>query len=287
MKAYELSEWESNLQSAVNSLYQTLPIVPSTTRSENLKLDIIEQNISIAQQSLTELRELIAIHDFKNEIEEISFFKYVKPLFCCSLIYWTSVKSLILHRPVGGELIIEKYYRRKLKSLRSFFDLHTVMYEYLRGGYGYMDKLYFLRSSRHFEEATDLIDLNPRFTTGKDRLVSEIYANDLLEQYIHQMLSNPKDILQISETKRLKLKWTGSRAGIVELVYALICGGVFNDGKIGIKELADIFQDLFQIELGNYYHVFNEIRLRKKSRTTLLDHLKEQLIQKMDTMDEK
>jgi RteC protein len=286
MKAYTMSEWESDLRTPVILLYQSLPLLPRSPK-EDLKLEVVEQNISSTQNILMQLRELTTTHDFKNETEEISFFKHVKPLFCSSLIYWKNILSLFLHKPVGGELIIEKYYRRKLKSLRSFFELHTVMYEYIRGNYDYMDKLYFLRSCRHFEEATDSIDLNPKFTTGKDRLVSEIYANDLLEQYIHQILSKPKSISEVPEKEPYKLKWTASRAGLVEFIYALQSGGVFNDGKIGIKELADILQDLFQFEIGNYYHVFNEIRLRKKSRTSLLDHLKEQVIQKMDNMDEK
>ncbi len=286
MKAYTLSEWESDLRAPVISLYQSLPLLPRSTK-EDFKLEVVEQNISSTQNILAGLRELITENSFKNEKEEISFFKNVKPLFCSTLIYWKNILSLCLHKPVGGELILQKYYHRKLKSLRSFFELHTLMYEYLRGNYEYMDKLYFLRSSRHFEEATDSIDLNPKFTTGKDRLVSEIYANDLLEQYIHQILSKPKTISEVFEKEPSKLKWTGSRAGLVEFIYALQSGGVFNDGKIGIKELADILQDLFQFEIGNYYHVFNEIRLRKKSRTSLLDHLKEQVIQKMDNMDEK
>jgi hypothetical protein len=43
---------------------------------------------------------------------------------------------------------------------------------------------------------------------------------------------------------------------------------------------------IFQVELGNHYHCFNEIRLRKKNRTALLDHLQEKVLQKMDGLDE-
>jgi RteC protein len=82
-------------------------------------------------------------------------------------------------------------------------------------------------------------------------------------------------------------QWTASKANLIELIYALQSAGVFNNGQIGIKRIAEVFENLFQIDLGNYYHVFNEMRLRKKNRTSLLDHLKEKIIQKMDTMDEK
>ena len=74
---------------------------------------------------------------------------------------------------------------------------------------------------------------------------------------------------------------------MVELVYALYAGAVYNNGLAEIKEIAETFEQLFQVDLGNYYHVFNEIRLRKKNRTSLLDLLREKVIRKMDALDEK
>jgi hypothetical protein len=40
------------------------------------------------------------------------------------------------------------------------------------------------------------------------------------------------------------------------------------------------------VELGNYYNSFQEMRLRKKSRTTFLDQLTEKLVQRMNEADE-
>jgi len=182
---------------------------------------------------------------------------------------------------------LKKYYKKRLKNLKVFYELHTGFYEYLRGNYEYLDNLYFLRSGRKFEESANSMDLNPKYSTLKDRLVSEIYANDLLECYLHRLLSLPLKIPGRAAEGPANLRWTGSRAGLVELIYALQSGGVYNNGQIGIKELADSFQHLFHVDLGNYYHVFNELRLRKKNRTALLDHLRERVIRKMDTMDEK
>jgi hypothetical protein len=271
----------------VDTLYQSLAPLPRSSRSGDINIESIEKNISMAQMALSKLRQSIEKHEFKDENEEIFFFKHVKPLFSSSLIYWKGVLTLHLHTPVGGDTNLRKYYRKRFKNLQSFYELNRVMYEYLRGNYDYMDRLYFLRSSSQFQETTDSTDLNPKFTTAKDRLVGEIYANDLLEQYIHQILQHPSNTPDISKNQDHNLKWTGSRAGMVELIYALQSGGVYNNGNIGIKELANIFQDLFQIDLGNYYNVFNEIRLRKKNRTSLLDLLREKVLQKMDSLDEK
>ena len=52
-----------------------------------------------------------------------------------------------------------------------------------------------------------------------------------------------------------------------------------------LKQLVNFFSHYFQVDLGNFYHVFNEIRLRKKNRTQLLDLLKEKVVAKMDELD--
>lgn len=287
MKTISFNDWNSTLRPSVESLYQRLPIisVPATTRNDQIQE--LEYNLNLAQTIVSELRSLIELHEFKSEKEEIQFFKNIKPLFSSSLIYWGNILNLHLHKPIGGESILRKYYKRKLKKLKIFFESHSSLYEYLRANYDYLDSLYFLRSSRKFDDSADSIDLNPQFTTVKDRLVSEIYANDLLEHYIHDLISPAPKTSHNTENEIQNLKWTGSRAGLVELIYALQSGGVYNNGLSGIKEIADTFQKLFQFDLGNYYHVFNEIRLRKKSRTSLLDHLREKVIEKMDNLDEK
>ena len=44
-------------------------------------------------------------------------------------------------------------------------------------------------------------------------------------------------------------------------------------------------ETLFDIEIGDFYRIFLEIRNRKKSRTQFLDKLKEKITQMMDELD--
>jgi hypothetical protein len=60
----------------------------------------------------------------------------------------------------------------------------------------------------------------------------------------------------------------GSKAALTEPIYALQTGGVLNHGQTPIREIAENFEKIFQAGPGNYYHCFNEIRLRKKNRST-------------------
>ena len=287
MQGYRLVDWKSTLTQKVETLYQKLPNLLLIPPPDKNLIDLIHNNLISVQETLEELRTEIEHHQFENEQEEMVFFKQVKPLFSAALIYWSRVLVLNLHKPIGGERVIKKYWKRKLKELSRFYLAHSDLYEYIRSGNKYMDAVYFLRVNRRFEDAAYSIDNNPRFTTAKDRLVGEMYTISLLEEYLLKMLAKPNTASTSAENQMPTLKWTGSRAGLVELIYALQSGGVYNNGQSGIKEIADTFQQLFKVDLGNYYHVFNEIRLRKKNRTSLLDHLREKVLQKMDDLDEK
>jgi len=115
--------------------------------------------------------------------------------------------------------------------------------------------------------------------------------HDMLVQGYCELLKRIED-LELRFPKKeasslLLFQWTGSKAALTELIYALQSGGVLNNGLTPIKEIAENFEKIFQVELGNYYHCFNEIRLRKKNRTALLDHLREKVLQKMDGLDER
>jgi len=66
------------------------------------------------------------------------------------------------------------------------------------------------------------------------------------------------------------------------LIYAIYSIGAVNHGITDIKVLKEVFEKIFHIELGDLYHSFTEMRLRKKDRAKFIDHLKVRLINRMD-----
>ncbi|QEC70285.1 hypothetical protein FRZ67_18990 [Panacibacter ginsenosidivorans] len=52
-----------------------------------------------------------------------------------------------------------------------------------------------------------------------------------------------------------------------------------------VKDIAQLLEAVFGIDLGNYYRTFQEIRIRKSGRTNYLDQLKATLIRYMDETD--
>src|SRR5690606_29638157 len=123
-----------------------------------------------------------------------------------------------------------------------------------------------------------------RFCTSHDYKVAKILANDLIQVYLEDQLNN-------SSKKKLSdnssLNWTASKTALTELIYALHAKGVFNNGNADIKLIAKTSESAFNIDLGDFYHTFMELKARKINRTKFLDSLCEALIKKMDEQDER
>jgi hypothetical protein len=83
-----------------------------------------------------------------------------------------------------------------------------------------------------------------------------------------------------------KLFWTGSKTDLIELIYALDSSGSINSGTADIKEVASVCEQIFNIDLGNYYHTFIEIRSRKSNSTKFINSLKASLLKRLKKSDE-
>jgi len=62
--------------------------------------------------------------------------------------------------------------------------------------------------------------------------------------------------------------------------------GAINNGTADIKEIATAFQKIFNIELGDYYRTYLEIRSRKKSKAKFLEELSYSFSNKIESDDE-
>ena len=85
---------------------------------------------------------------------------------------------------------------------------------------------------------------------------------------------------------KTKITWTRTKTDLVELIYAVCEADCFNFGKANLKQIVSYFENIFNVDLGNPYHTYIEIRERA-NRTQFLNELKEILIRKMNDNDNK
>ena len=81
------------------------------------------------------------------------------------------------------------------------------------------------------------------------------------------------------------LHWTGTKRALVELIYALDACGCLNKGTVDIKEIVAYFEYVFDIDLGDFYHTYMELKAKTKDRTGFLSTLKDRLLMRMREQD--
>jgi len=86
-----------------------------------------------------------------------------------------------------------------------------------------------------------------------------------------------------SDDKNKKVfMWTESKAALVELIYAIYYSNALDKSKSSIKELAGLFEHFFDIDLGDIYHIFHELKNRKLEPTKFIDSLKSAFLRKIE-----
>lgn len=249
-----------------------------------------EEAIKILVSTLEELKTFFVKYEFLNKIEEIEFFKQIKPQFVYRLIYYNEVYNIETNAPYGGEKVLRKFYNSELEKLKMYFDENLDFYKYYRTGNTILDKKYFIRGKHDIRLTLDsfYFQADHRFTTSHDFKVAQIMANDLIQVYLESEIHKlEKRLIPItSKNVTSKQKWTGSKVALVELIYALHAEGVFNNGASDLKDVAEFFESALNVDLRQFHRVFLEMRLRKSDRTKFLNSLRETLVKRMDEVDE-
>ena len=155
-----------------------------------------------------------------------------------------------------------------------------------------MDEQYFVRGNRDLRMPLESFHflIDDEFSTCQDGTVATIMAYDMLIVYLRKEVDDLNNNMEPTKNtameKPSKLFWTGSKTDLIELLYALHTSKSINGGTVDIKEMASHFEYFYNVDLGNYYHTFIDIRSRKSSRTRFLDRLIEMLNQRMESLEE-
>lgn len=248
-----------------------------------------EEAIKILVSTLEELKTFFVKYEFLNKIEEIEFFKQIKPQFVYRLIYYNEVYNIETNAPYGGEKVLRKFYNSELEKLKMYFDENLDFYKYYRTGNTILDKKYFIRGKHDIRLTLDsfYFQADHRFTTSHDFKVAQIMANDLIQVYLESEIHKlEKRLIPLTNAVSSNQKWTGSKVALVELIYALHAEGVFNNGASDLKDVAEFFESALNVDLGQFHRVFLEMRMRKSDRTKFLNSLRDTLVKRMDEVDE-
>ena len=256
--------------------------------------DFTTKAVELCGEAIKTLKKLVVEFGFENQKDEIYFFKTLKPQVNSKLFFYMSVFDIQTKRPFGNIEYQLKALRRKQKSANLFLKKNHEIYQYYHSGSIQLDHQYFLRGK------SDLLLLaknphifeDPLFSTSHDYLFSKVIANENFLSYlgkeIHNLSYNKQESYDRNSIKTdLDAVWTYPKIALIELLYALDSLGSINRGSMDISKLSKYFEQVFNVDLGDIYHAFGDMKLRKKERTKFLDNLKDALIKRMDESDEK
>ncbi|PKB18058.1 RteC domain-containing protein [Flavobacterium sp. 5] len=274
--------FSESLKSELESKLELIPV------QRNDSVLYAEHAMKIMIEGLEKLKSFSLKYKFKNKVEEIRFFREIKPQFASNLIYYNEIYNIETNKPFGSKKAIRKYYNNELTKLVSFFNDNLEFYKYYRTGNRCLDIKYFVRGEYDIKMTLDsfYFQADQKFTTSHDYKVAQILANDLIKKFLEEKLESMNSNYTALASLNKKQKWTGSKVELIELIYALHTEGVINNGTSGLKEVTSFFESAFEIDLGQFHRVFLEIRNRKSERTKFLNTLKNKLIIRMDNADE-
>ena len=241
--------------------------------------------VCFLEQQVALLKEFTLDYVFRDEAEEILFFKQTKPKLVSWLVYSYEVYLLEIGKPIGSDQAVKDYLESGLNSLNDFFIRYADFYRYYRSGSTYMDGQFFVRgvpcdAERIYFER-NWYERDPRFSTGGDLMVTRLLANEFLQNYIKGELRRIEqpDIVCPGLPDKWPV-WTGRKTELIEQLYAWDADGCFNNGEVSLAQLTAFVEKVFGIELGNVPRNFYDMKIRN-TPTPFLDRLKNRLLERM------
>lgn len=276
-----------NFKKKVDQLWKDLTTaVDQINRSENDIVIRAEEILMETDASIRQLKDLLRQYQFPDWSNEIYFFKNTKPQFVAVYIYYSKVLAIEASKPYADSKALRSYYENERSNLLYFYNEQREFISYYRRKSTYLDKKYFVRFKFDFKFklSPELYSYDEEFSTSHDHIVSQIMANDLLDQYLTNKIDS-KDSKDNSIDHIKNLEWTAPKVALIELLYALHQTKCFNGGHSDLAEIFRWAENSLNINLGNYHKTLSEIRLRKTDRTKFLSLLQHNFNQYLDDLD--
>ncbi|WP_283686178.1 RteC domain-containing protein [Dysgonomonas sp. Marseille-Q5470] len=237
----------------------------------------------ILAKAFNQLKAFILSYNFKDEEEEIYFFKETKPRLCSRLIFYRKVYNIEMNRPIGINKQRE-YFCDLLNDINKYNGKRLDFIRYYRSDSSHLDAIYFLRDKTDVEQylETFYYEFDPQFSTNCDFKVAKILANDMLSVY----LMHEVELLDDNGMKSCsfgfpatKKTWMGSKAELQEQIFSWDSAGMFGD--LPLTQLYDYIQNVFNIQLdSNLSRTLGDLKIRN-TPTPFLDKLKDALLRRM------
>jgi hypothetical protein len=231
-------------------------------------LKCYEKSVQHTDELIKELKIEIVAYEFKNQKEEIYFFKHIKPHIVSKRILNKALYDIESKKPNVCTRILVDYYEREMQRLQFFFEDNKAFYAYYRTKKTNLDKSYFSRNKNRnpIHQESFSVQFDPLFSTLHDYKLAEIIAYEEVKLFLKQKLSelpvfDPKNTPYENDEKLLI--WTENKNKLIQVIYAFYILKVFNNGLVDIKDIAVYLERVFHVKLGDIYGAFKDMKRLK------------------------
>jgi hypothetical protein len=250
--------------------------------------------IASIHDAVTELKTFTTENGFKDQDEEIHFFKHEKPRLTAEHFYAMEIFTIETARPLNDIELLKAFYQQELKYIRRFLDTNKFLYAYYQFDMKELDHLLFVRGCKPTDiPVPDVIGLDPLFTTCCDTLWGKFMAMERLQTWLRdELVSVDKPSANCGfaipgftsiEGLSADLRWTGDSINLVELAYGIWLTGQINDGNASIADIVQWFEVHFKTKLGRPYRRWQSIAKRKRVAVTkYTDEIREAILKRLD-----
>lgn len=260
----------------------------NVSRNKKSAIDEAYHMVAFLDKTLSELKAEVNRNGFESILDEIIFFKRVKPEILGRLIFYNKVVKVEAYSPTNPELS-EQYYSEHIKLLNKEYKKKIAssdFYSYYRTGRSDKDEFYYRLGNVNYFDGVDsfFFEVDKDFSTYYDYKVAQIKAYDLYQAYLIGKFSRiePTNTDNFEIDGNAEFSWTDSKNALIELIYALHISRSVSNGRVGIRKISQMFEDIFEVSLGDIHHAFYQMKFRAGQRARYLHQLKYNLEQYMD-----
>lgn len=244
-----MKEINSDLARQVKSLLVRLQETEDTEPDPQSRFD---QCIDLCCQCIWDLQTKVIKDGFANEEEEITFFKYVKPVALSRFTYYHKRRELHLGQFNASLLIEQERLRKELTQLVGYLQANNSLLVYYRSGDTRHDRQYFLRGAFEWHRCPNPSQFNRTFSTACDEMLAELLANELIMEYLDERLQATSDP---ASTPPRKPAGTGLRCMAKVVDVSVLGEALYLVGFFGLTTKKDAMAHwggLLQVDLSNH-----------------------------------
>lgn len=162
-------------------------------KQEAPELQLIESCFWIASEYWKRLKKIISEDKFRDEVDEIHFFRNVKPLFTSYIEYFIILVEAAMFVPNEREECM-LYWKSEATRFDRFCNKHKEFINYYENDCHFLDSLYFSRIGVALKQLPKMpvYDIDINFRTSHDHLIRSYLANKMYYEYVRKKIEELK-----------------------------------------------------------------------------------------------